>query len=568
MKHVRRPRSGSALALVAALVVTVSVPVAVGAAPSERPAPDVGPASVAYDGTPLRPGPLAPTNGVDPVALALDPAGDFLYVGGYGTPSKINKVRVSDMAVVRTLTLATGDDNVSAIAIDPAGTFAYAVTQTDPGRVVKIRLSDFTRVGTLTLAAGSNRATDVAIDPAGAFAYVTLATSPGKVAKVRLSDFTLSLTQTLSSGQDTLWEIVLDNTGTYGFVAGDSSPVVVVKLRLSDLRLESAGTMAAGENETRAMVIDPASEFLYLATYTVPSKVVKVRTSNAQRVSAITLLDGENEVSGAAMDPLGEYAYFAPDTSPGSLVKVQVPELVRAGSLVTPPYDNSSSFRSLVVGGPGSAGGVVFGGSNATPGLLTVLPLTGWPGVCGGVLSPYFDIPVGAGYEGAVSCLAATGVASTKRDPDGILRYRPTEPVTRAQMAAFLWRMPGSPGTADPCGFTDQASIPAFAREGACWLKRNGITTENPFAPDGLVTRAQMAAFLWRAAGSPTSSSSCGFTDQGAIPTWARSGACWMKTNGITVVDAYRPADPVTRSQMASFLYRTGGVVGRWTTAT
>jgi hypothetical protein len=40
-----------------------------------------------------------------------------------------------------------------------------------------------------------------------------------------------------------------------------------------------------------------------------------------------------------------------------------------------------------------------------------------------------------------------------------------------------------------------------------------------------------------------------------------------MKDAGITVVSTYRPADGVTRAQMANFLYRTGGATGRWLTA-
>jgi hypothetical protein len=49
----------------------------------------------------------------------------------------------------------------------------------------------------------------------------------------------------------------------------------------------------------------------------------------------------------------------------------------------------------------------------------------------------------------------------------------------------------------------DQSSIPAYARAGACWLKQEEITEANPFAANNNVTRAQMAAFLWRAAGRP-----------------------------------------------------------------
>ena len=55
-------------------------------------------------------------------------------------------------------------------------------------------------------------------------------------------------------------------------------------------------------------------------------------------------------------------------------------------------------------------------------------------------------------------------------------------------------------GAPTSCGFADEATIPGFARAGACWLKANGITTTNPYRAAGVVTRGEMAAFLWRLA--------------------------------------------------------------------
>ena len=46
----------------------------------------------------------------------------------------------------------------------------------------------------------------------------------------------------------------------------------------------------------------------------------------------------------------------------------------------------------------------------------------------------------------------------------------------------------------------------SFYEEAVDWLAASGITTgvdEDRFAPDDPVTRAQMATFLWRRAGSP-----------------------------------------------------------------
>jgi hypothetical protein len=179
----------------------------------------------------------------------------------------------------------------------------------------------------------------------------------------------------------------------------------------------------------------------------------------------------------------------------------------------------------------------------------------------GSLPAPFTDVPTGAYYEWASSMLTLRGITTGYGATD---TFSPFSTVTRAQMAVLLYRMAGEPAASASCGFDDEADIPAYARKEACWLLAQGITTNDPYRPDGLVTRAQMAAFLWRFAGKPTAPSSCDFTDEAAIPVYARQATCWLKTNGITVINPYRPADAVTRAQMAAFLYRTGGALRYW----
>ena len=85
--------------------------------------------------------------------------------------------------------------------------------------------------------------------------------------------------------------------------------------------------------------------------------------------------------------------------------------------------------------------------------------------------------------------------------------YAPDRTVTRAQMAAFLWRMVGEPTGYPHHGFPDVPSGSYYA-DAVRWLKAEGITdgygNTGTYAPDRTVTRAQMAAFLHRLARNPT----------------------------------------------------------------
>jgi surface protein len=208
-------------------------------------------------------------------------------------------------------------------------------------------------------------------------------------------------------------------------------------------------------------------------------------------------------------------------------------------------------FRCLLVGSVVFASATLDFGFSVQASSLPATSATPADLFCG-----FVDVPFQSYYTEASCHLSRQGITTGAGGPT---RYAPEGQVSRAQMAAFLWRSAGSPAGPSSCGFADVDLIPLYARVGACWLKGRNITTTNPYNPAGLVTRAQMAAFLWRAAGSPETSPSCGFRDVAVIATWARSAACWLLQQGITTNNPYGPGGIVTRAQMAAFLWRADG---------
>lgn len=111
------------------------------------------------------------------------------------------------------------------------------------------------------------------------------------------------------------------------------------------------------------------------------------------------------------------------------------------------------------------------------------------------------DVPFDSGYAEAVSWAKEEGIA--KGTPAGNLS--PDNTLTRAEAVSFLWRACGSPSQEDmDTPFTDLTRD--WYREAVAWAVRQGITngvSDTAFAPDMPVTRAQMAAFIYRADGEP-----------------------------------------------------------------
>jgi glucose/arabinose dehydrogenase len=134
--------------------------------------------------------------------------------------------------------------------------------------------------------------------------------------------------------------------------------------------------------------------------------------------------------------------------------------------------------------------------------------------------------------------------------------YCPDDPVTRGQMASFLVRTLGLPSTTtdyfdDDDGTTHENDINRLAKAGIT----SGCGTRR-FCPESPVTRGEMASFLARGYALPPSTSDHftdddGTTHEADIERVAAAGI----TAGCTPT-TYCPSASVTRGQMAAFLRR------------
>ena len=140
--------------------------------------------------------------------------------------------------------------------------------------------------------------------------------------------------------------------------------------------------------------------------------------------------------------------------------------------------------------------------------------------------------------------------------------FNPNGNMTRGDFVLMLYRMAGKPsvsGISNP--FTDVKSTDYYYNA-ILWAYRNDIVTgvdAKTFAPKKNITREQIAATLYRMAGSPSVSGYLtGYYDYAKIHSYATNAMRWAISNGvITGSNGYlTPTNNATRAQVAAMLHR------------
>ena len=172
----------------------------------------------------------------------------------------------------------------------------------------------------------------------------------------------------------------------------------------------------------------------------------------------------------------------------------------------------------------------------------------------------FSDVAVDAWYADAVAYVRDNGLMSGT----SAATFEPDGAMTRAMLAATVYRAAGSPAVSGTDSFTDTADGAWYA-DAVLWAARQGIISgygNGLFGPGDLVSREQIAAILWRYAGSPAAEAGTDFADEEDISNYAAQAVDWARANGVVDgVDGNRflPQDNATRAQVAAILrnYRT-----------
>ena len=186
------------------------------------------------------------------------------------------------------------------------------------------------------------------------------------------------------------------------------------------------------------------------------------------------------------------------------------------------------------------------------------------PATAGRTDTGFIDVAPGDYFAGAAYWALANAVTAGY-STDGP-QFAPALPCTRGQMVTFLWRAAGCPEPEEIVSpFLDVQNTTDYFYRAVLWAVENGITAgtgPGAFSPNATVSRAQTVTFLWRMAGTPGSDIENPFLDVTA-EDYFRPAVLWAAENGITAgTDSARfsPADPCTRGQIVTLLYRNLGL--------
>ncbi len=155
----------------------------------------------------------------------------------------------------------------------------------------------------------------------------------------------------------------------------------------------------------------------------------------------------------------------------------------------------------------------------------------------------YSDVDSGAWYNDAVQYVSGKGLMNGT----GNGKFSPNGLTTRGMIMTILARNAG----------VDTGGGAVWYEKGMNWAKANGVSDGTN--PTATITREQLAAMLYRYAGSPSTNGSLdSFADADSVSAYAVSAMQWAVENGIVngANGKLNPQNNATRAEVAAILMR------------
>lgn len=169
----------------------------------------------------------------------------------------------------------------------------------------------------------------------------------------------------------------------------------------------------------------------------------------------------------------------------------------------------------------------------------------------------YADVSADAWYADAVAYVQGHGLMGGTGDA----LFEPEAGMTRAMLATVLYRAAGSPAVSGTDSFTDTAADTWYSNA-VVWASAQGLVNgygDGTFGTDDPVSREQIAAILWRYAGSPDAQPGPAFADESMISGYAAQAVDWAQVTGVIngkENNRFDPAGNAARAEVAAILMR------------
>jgi len=174
----------------------------------------------------------------------------------------------------------------------------------------------------------------------------------------------------------------------------------------------------------------------------------------------------------------------------------------------------------------------------------------------------YNDVTAGDWFTPDVIYVTLTGLMNGTGDG-----FSPNNNINRAQLVTVLYRMAGQPEVTGENPFTDVPDGQWYT-DAVLWAAENNITdgtSETTFSPNNPLTREQMATFLYRFADFETeepieiTGDLSGYTDADLVADYAVNAMTWAVGEGVISGigdNTLAPDNTASRAQMATVLTR------------
>ena len=175
---------------------------------------------------------------------------------------------------------------------------------------------------------------------------------------------------------------------------------------------------------------------------------------------------------------------------------------------------------------------------------------------------PFVDVDKSEWYYTAVQYAYENGLFSGT----SATTFAPEDTLSRSMVVSVLYRLSGSPSVTDSRSFSDVSSG-LWYTDAVNWAAGTSVIDgvgDNRFAPEGDITREQLATILYRYAKNmhltdANDAELSRFKDADTVSDWAAEAMVWAVANGLisgTSDTTLSPKDTATRAQFAQIMYQ------------